>query len=449
MRRLLILTWVLILLAGCTPVTLPSQKTGGQGAQYVAAKVSRKRPGEEARAHVPDLVHGINAFATDFYRAGVRDNQENLVFSPYSIELAFSLAYAGAREDTAAQMQEVLHFLPPDTHHPAWGALGWYLSHMERPEGKEALRLHVANSVWVQQDYPLRETYLDILGRYYHVGLWKVDFIRDRERAREAINRWVQQETEGKIRELIPRGALDEMTRLVLANAIYFNGLWVHFFTGKEERPFTLVDGTPITVTMMTQKEIFPYAEGEDYQAVFLPYKLGTHVPNLLPGGESPGVEMLILLPAAGHLDEVEQRLSPEFLASLRSQAEEYLVTLKLPPFKFQSDPPLKHLLQDMGLNIPFDRKRANFQGISPRAEEFPLYISDAYHQATIDVNWRGTEAAAATGIVLIEVSGVVSDLQATMIVDRPFIFAIVERHTGVVLFMGRVMDPRGATSDG
>ncbi len=232
------------------------------------------------------------------------------------------------------------------------------------------------------------------------------------------------------------------MTRLVLANAIYFNGLWVHFFTSKEERPFTLIDGTPITVTMMTQKEIFPYTEGEDYQAVFLPYQLGARVPNLLSDRKPPGVEMLILLPAAGHLEDVEQRLSPEFLASLREQSEEYLVTLKLPPFKFRSGPPLTRLLQDMGLNIPFDGKRANFLGISPRAEKVPLYISDAFHQAIIDVNWRGTEAAAATGIVMKEVSGVVSDLQATMIVDRPFIFAIVERHTGVVLFMGRVMEP-------
>ncbi len=213
--HLWLLLFIALILGGCggaprptiNPTATPSSPS--QAVQNVVAETSWEQPGEEARARVPDLVHGINAFAADFYRALAADNQDNQVFSPYSIERTFSLAYAGAREDTAAQMQEVLYFLPQETHHPAWGALGWYLAHMEGPGGEDALRLHVADSVWVQRDYPLRETYVDILGRYYHVGLWKVDFIRARERARQAINRWVQQETEGKIQQLIPRGALD------------------------------------------------------------------------------------------------------------------------------------------------------------------------------------------------------------------------------------------------
>ncbi len=441
-QKWLSLIMAALLLAGCAlpvKVSTPSAATS----QYVVAKRKRPAPDKEARHRVPDLVQGINAFATDFYRALVQDNRENQVFSPYSIGLAFSLAYAGARGETAAQMQSVLHFLPPEAHHPAWGALGWYLGHMEHPQRENALRLHVANSAWVQKDYPLQDTYVDTLGRYYGVGVWTVDFLRERERARQAINGWVSRETEGKIQEIIPQNALDELTRLVLVNAIYFKGFWVNPFDGERQAPFTLIDGTPVTVTLMTQKELYLYTEGEEYQALFLPYQLGEYVPELLPEGAPPGVDMLILLPAPGHLSDVERRLSPQFLASLRDRAEEYVVTLELPPFKFRSSPPLKQLLMDMGLEIPFDSARADFQGISPQAKSAPIYISDAFHQAIIDVNQHGTEAAAASGIVIKEVSGIRSDKEVTMTVDHPFIFAIVERHTGVVLFLGRVMDPR------
>lgn len=440
--RLVALLLCVLLAVACARPT-PEPFPAAEGVQYVSARVSLAPPEQAARARVPELVHGLNAFAAALYRAAAEEGG-NLVFSPYSVHTAFSLAYAGARGRTAAQMQEVLRYLPQEAHHPVYGAMTWYLKQFDRESDRSSLRVHVANSAWVQKDYPLHDAYVDTIGRYYGVGMWLVDFGQNPEGARKAINGWTERETEGLIRELISPGALDPLTRLVLVNALYFQGLWVHRFVETKQEPFTLLDGSQVLVPMMHVEEVFAYAEGEDYQAIFLPYAVeGRPAQKIVPGGPEPGVDMLILLPAPGRFEAVQSRLTPEFLAALRHEATKRGVALGLPRFKFATSVPLRKLLENMGMDVPFDPMQANFEGISPQAKEAPLYVSDAFHAATIEVTEDGTVAAAATGLVIKEIAKFVPE--KTMVVDRPFLFAIVERNTGALLFLGRVVDPRAA----
>ncbi len=450
-RFILIALMLLVTLTACaaptpgSPTAPPSPSSGSAAPhpRYVVAKKMLLKPDKDAVAYVPDLVQGINAFAADFYRSVGRDNQENVVFSPYSINLAFSLAYAGARGETASQMQEVLHFLPQEAHHPAWGMLNKYMHQFEEEtDASGALRLHIINSAWVQEGYPLYDTYVNTLGRYYGIGLWLVDFIRDSEGARRAINDWAAKETSGKVQDIIPPNILNQRTRLVLVNAMHFKGLWAHPFTSTREEPFTLVDGTRVSVSMMHVDKFFSYVEGDDYQAVILPYVLGRRVSPILQAPE-PDVDMIVILPARGRQAAVEEALSPRFLQEIQDRAEKALVHLGLPRFRMSFKRPLKQVLQNMGMDIPFDPGRADFTGISPDAKVNPLFIRDAFHQAFIDVNRKGTEAAAVTAVVVELEAGPHIEKEVTMTVDRPFLFAIVERHTGVVLFLGRVMDPR------
>ena len=418
-----------LLLTACGPDTPDRDEQGTErpdaDVRLVRADARRVQAPDVTDEQVADLVRGNNEFAFEMYRE--QGGSENLVFSPYSISLAFSMAYAGARGETEAQMAQTLGYLPQETQHPAFNALDRRVSQPASADGDSGtpFQLNVANTVWGQLGYPFEGVYLDTLARHYGAGLRTVDF-EQTEAVTGEINGWVAGETEGRIKDFLSPDVIDPKTRLVLTNAIYFKGSWASKFeeSATEDGPFTLPDGEEVTVPMMRQAWKFPYAEGADYQAVRLPYK-------------GDAADMLIILPGQGSFGRVEQRLSGALLEELNGRLTESQVKLTMPRFDFETDLTLVNLMKGLGMPLPFDSYEADLSGITKKER---LFIYEALHKATITMDEKGTEAAAATAILAIPSSG--GGGPKTMTLDRPFIFAIQERETGTILFLGRVTDP-------
>ena len=381
------------------------------------------------------LVDGNTTFGLDLYR-NLSGSEGNLFFSPYSISLGMAMAYAGARGETERQMADSLGFkLPQNRLHPAFNALDLLLA--SRPKGgDDAFRLNVANSVWGQRDYSFLPEFLDSLAVNYGEDVRAADFRRDPEDARVRINGWVADETEERIRNLIPQGTLTPLTRLVLANAIYFNAAWLHAFDERatKDRPFHLLDGSQRDVAMMRQQENLRYAIGDGFQAVELPYK----------GGD---VAMTILLPESGKFEEFEGSLSGQSVRDIVESLESELVRLTMPKFEMESGFSLSDTLKAMGMPDAFDDQAANFSGMDGqlcRARgDICLLISDVLHQAFVSVDEAGTEAAAATAVIVSVTRAVgVEPDPIEVVVDRPFLLIIRHHATDTVLFVGRVLDP-------
>lgn len=254
-----------------------------------------------------------------------------------------------------------------------------------------------------------------------------VDFAADPEAARELINLWVEAQTNEKIRDLIPEGVLNELTRLVITNAVYFKAAWLSPFdpANTKNGSFTLLDGTQVEVPMMHQSSSMRAYVSQDVQAVELPYEGGTY-------------SMVALMPTAGSLDTFEQSLTAESLQDILNQLERASVTLSMPKFKFDAAFALNDALEGMGMTDAFDPMKANFSGMDGTTS---LYISSALHKAFVDVNEEGTEAAAATAVAI----GLTSapGQSYTIMLDHPFLFLIRDNATGTLLFVGRMADPR------
>ena len=243
-----------------------------------------------------------------------------------------------------------------------------------------------------------------------------------------AVNDWVAEETEDKIKDLIPKGAVNELTRLILANAIYFNGSWMHPFTesATSQEPFTLLDGTETTVDMMKMGQTgLSYVQGENFQAVSLPYL-------------SPDFSMLMLVPDEGQFSAIESTLDADHLVSILSQMQSNQVALQMPKFDFETSTNANDALTALGMSEIFDPDTADFSGIT---EEEKLYVTDVLHKATITVDESGTEAAAATAVIMGIKSAIPED-PISLVIDRPFLFLIRHEPTGTILFMGRVVEP-------
>jgi serpin B len=340
------------------------------------------------------------------------------------------MTYAGARGETAQQMADTLHFmLEQDKLHPAFNWLDTELaSRGEGAQGKdgEGFRLNIVNAIWGQKDYEFLPTFLDVLAENYGAGLRLLDFITESENSRVTINDWVSDQTEGRIKNLIPPGAIDALTRLVLTNAIYFNAAWEHPFNEKmtADGSFYLLDGGQVTVPMMKQTESFGYTEGEGYQAVELPYD----------GNE---LSMVILLPEAGQFEAFEEGLQSQQVSDIISGLQSTEVALTVPKFEFDSDFSLKDTLAEMGMPIAFSGG-ADFSGMTGNPE---LAISEVLHKAFVSVDEAGTEAAAATAVIM-RLTAVPGESSVNVTIDHPFIFLIRDIETGAILFVGRVLNP-------
>ncbi|MFN2129864.1 MAG: serpin family protein [Anaerolineae bacterium] len=413
---------ILVSVVGC------ASPAGPVAAGMLQSSMERIGAPDVDESNLEELSQANAAFALELYQV-LRKDHENLFYSPYSISVALALAYAGARGETEQQMADAMHYtLSQERLHAAFNALDQALaSRGEGAMGKDgqAFQLHVANAIWGQQDYSFLDAYLDVLALNYGAGLRLVDFVKAPEEARVTINDWVSEQTEGRIEDLIPAGAIDALTRLVLTNAIYFNAAWAKPFDEKqtEDGSFRLLDGSQVTVPMMKQVESLGYAMGKGYQAVELPYD----------GNE---LSMVILVPDEGQFDAFEDALDAGHLEAIVQDLRYVQVALSMPQFKIESSLSLADALAAMGMPAAFSDD-ADFSGMTGNHD---LAISDVVHKAFVSVDESGTEAAAATAVIMKLTAMPAEPLTVT--IDRPFIFAIRDIQTGSLLFVGRVVDP-------
>ncbi|MBN1451751.1 MAG: serpin family protein [Anaerolineales bacterium] len=284
-----------------------------------------------------------------------------------------------------------------------------------------------SNAGWAQLDYPFLQEYLDLIADNYGAGIRLADFITQAEAIRQEINDWVSDRAQGKIEDLIPQGALDAMTRMVLVNAIYFKADWQTQFDPNStvEAPFYLSGGSRVQVDMMMGgMHSLLYTSGDGYQAVELPYADGTAV-------------MDIIVPDEGTFQAFESKMDIQLLDGILSAMQPTSVELGLPKFTYTSQFNLSDSLAAMGMDTAFDPERADFSGMTGSRE---LYISDVIHKAFVAVDEEGTEAAAATAVIMKLSAAPMFDLR--LIIDRPFIFLIRDLPSGQILFVGRVLNP-------
>ena len=366
---------------------------------------------------INNVVDANNQFAFDMYQE--LETEENLFFSPYSISTAMAMVYEGAKRETKTEIKDVFYY--PEDEVLRSGNAGIY--NEINKQDKEYL-LSTANALWAQEAYPFLKSYTSNVENYYGGKVTNMDFVSESEKSRITINGWVEDQTNNKIKDLLPIGSITPLTRLVLTNAIYFKGKWVEEFDKKDTKKgdFTLESDDKIKVDMMHNTENFGYYEDEELQILEMDYK-----------GEE--LSMLVLLPKS---DISSLEVTNEKLEEWRNSLYKPEVIVSMPKFTFETKYILNGYLTNMGMPTAFSNGEADFSGMNNGVEDF--YIDLVVHQAFIKVDEEGTEAAAATAIIMCGSS--VPSEQIRFTADHPFIFIIQQKETGNILFMGKVMDP-------
>lgn len=406
-------------------------------------------------------IRGANGFTFDLFGrlsdVADEEGEPNLFASPFSVTTALAMTYAGARGTTREEMRAALRYdlgdggeaEPPDEDlHASFGELLVRLnergddvdpddlpSSYDEEDDPVPFELSIVNAVWGQEDYPFREPYLELLEQFYGAGLQEVDYVADAGGARETINEWVADRTGDRIEDLLPEGSLDEFTRLVLTNAVYFAANWAEPFEegATRQAEFATIDGESVDVPTMRNGEVnLPYGEATlragDVQAVELPYV-----------GEE--VSMLVVLPAADAFESVADAFDGEDLRSVLDALERREGSVELPRFEFESGFALRPVLEALDMVEAFDPDGADFTGMyDAESASENLFVDDVYHDTYLAVDEKGTEAAAATGVVMSADSAPMDPFE--FVANRPFLFAIRDRPTEAVLFVGRVGDP-------
>jgi serine protease inhibitor len=389
----------------------------------------------------------INDFGIDLLAHAAKP-QENTALSPYSIQIALAMTFAGAEGGTREQMAKALHYPGDSNVSSSFAALQKALVEMTNRTAKlaaeskktggpsEPITLTMANRLFGQQGYDFRPAYLAQLNETFGAPLETLDFVKSPSDAAMYINTWVEKQTRERIQNLVPENALNKDTRLVLANAVYLKAPWANEFSesATQPRPFHLAGGESADVPTMARQDSLGYAQNDDFLAVAVPYS----------GGD---LQFLVLLPdTAAGLPKLESKLTPSLLMDCARLKNEDIV-LYLPKFKLA--PPLfalRKTLEVLGMESAFDvpQGSANFNGIAPRRPNDYLYISDVFHKTFVQVDEKGTEAAAATAVVMMRATAHFEKPKPIEVrVDRPFLFAIQHRPSGACLFLGRVVDPR------
>lgn len=416
---------------GQTQPPSPSKTPGNSQTQPITVAISDKGRDTNPSSSASDqsqLVNGNTAFAFDLYQQLLSPSSGNLFYSPYSISVALSMAQAGAKGSTLSQMDQVMHYnLTGNSLYQAFNALQLALANEQKNADNPSqndFALNVVNAAWGQNGYQFLQSYLDTLAQNYGAGMRLVDFQSDPEKVRQVINDWIAQQTNQKIQNLIPQGSITELSRLVLTNAIYFNSAWLNTFNqgATQNGNFTNLDGKQSSVPMMNQQHSFGYTQGDAYQAVELPYS----------GGK---LSMLVIVPDAGQFERIETSLNPALVDSIRQKLQESSVILSMPKFKIESDVALSDILKKMGMSDAFDPSKADLSGMDGTRN---LFISDVLHKAYVSVDENGTEAAAATAVV-VGTTSMPAEV-VTLKIDRPFIFLIQDVQSGTILFVGRVV---------
>ena len=376
------------------------------------------------------VVSGNNQFAIDLYRQLADSSADNLFLSPYSVSTALAMTYAGARGNTAAQMAETLHFpLPAEELHPAMGGL---IDQMNDP-AREGYTLSVANRLWGQEGYPFLTEFLDTVETNYGAGMEEMDFFSQPEPCRQAINQWVEDQTNDKIKNLLPPDSITSDTRLVLTNAIYFLGDWQYQFDPEftTDAPFFVSPQKSVTLPTMVQEAELRYAEYDGVEVLELPYN-------------DEEISFVALLPSKiNGLATLEATLTPERLDTYIDGLTECEVAVHLPKFEMTSEFALGDTLAAMGMTDAFSPGAADFSGINGSRN---LSVSAVVHKAFIQLDEEGTEAAAATGVVVGETA--VGDPPPEFRADHPFLFLIRDNVTESILFLGRVIEPEASKVD-
>jgi serpin B len=400
---------------------------GGEAEVLAAADVPRVAGDVMAQSEV---AAASAAFALDLYRQLAKES-ENLVFSPHSVALALAMTRAGAAGVTAEELDTLLHLAGVTDPHGGFNALDQELSGRSgtyrRGDGTEAeLQLTVANALWGQRGTKFEEGFLKLLAQQYGAAMRLVDYKTDSEAARVEINKWIAEQTSGRIEDLISEGGLNSLTRLVLTNAVYLLAPWEAPFDEDGTSPgvFYLVDGSEATAELMHLYEPLRHASGDGWQAIELPYA----------GRE---LSMIVVVPDKGRFGEIEAGLSASRLDEIAAELSGTPIDLRFPKFEFRTQAGLLPALVALGLDDAVDPSRADFSGMTT---EERLFIAAVIHEAFIAVDEAGTEAAAATAVVMAASAAPSEPVQLT--VDRPFMFQIKDATTGSVLFFGRVMDP-------
>jgi serine protease inhibitor len=373
-----------------------------------------------------EVVKANNSFAFELY--GEIGSEKNQIFSPFSISSALAMTYAGARKTTAEEFVKVFHFTSDqDAFHPAYKKL---IADIESAQNED-LQISVANALWPQKKYVFLKEYLDLMKEYYGVEITYLDYKKDAEGSRLIINKWVEDKTNDKIKDLLKPGILTELTRMVLTNAIYFKGDWKNAFNedATYEAPFFLDKNEQVLAERMniTQGSV-KYMENEDLSMLELPYSKDKMSMVFILPKEKDGIEGL------------EKNLNYMNYNRWYMQMNPQKVIIGIPKFKIDFYIDLSEVLKAMGLETAFTGN-ANFSGMTGIED---LKIDKVIHKAFIEVNEAGTEAAAATAVIMIEKTSAISPPPPkAFIADHPFIYIIKDNKTGAILFMGKVMNPK------
>jgi serpin B len=402
--------WIAVLLAG-----------------VLAAGASEASAGKPAEPDEVALVRGNNEFAFDLY-ARLRATDGNVFFSPYSISSALAMTQAGARGPTARQMSGTLRFpTDGDRLHRAFATVARDVIGGARG----GVELHIANGLWTQTGLPILPAFQATVTNLYRAEVTPLDFMRAPETARMRINAWVEQQTRDRIKDLVPEDVIKPDARVVLTNAIYFKGAWQYAFpeAGTRNGPFTLATGAAVgDVPLMNQRGRFRYLDGGTFQALELPYDAGAQ-------------SMIVFLPArADGLPELEKTLTAAHMTDYLARMTLDDVSVTLPRFKLTAAFQLKDALVALGMPLAFSAAKADFSGITTAQR---LALSAVIHKAYVDVNEKGTEAAAATAAVLVTTSAGPRESSRVFRADHPFLIVIRDNRTGSLLFAGRLVHPQ------
>jgi serpin B len=425
-----ILCMIVVGLSGCLG---PNQEKPAAPTQIASQTPTPGETGQHTGAE-KSVVEANNKFAFASYselRKDAFNNNKTLFYSPFSISSALAITYEGARGTTADEIRSVF-FFPSDDNQRRMG-----YEQLNKGINQENSRytLKTANALWAEKTYRFLPEYMNTARMYYRANATNLDFINQPENSRLTINTWIEDQTNNKIRDLIPGGAINPLTRLVITNAVYFKGLWAQPFDKNETRDelFTISQGKTVPVKMMVKNDTdayFRYMENDALQVLELPYATGNN----------KQVSMLVILPRNYDLASVEESLTPEKLASLKNASYRQRVHVMFPKFKLDTKFNLSGTLKLLGMSAAFT-ENADFSGMDGSRN---LFIGDIIHQAFIEVNEEGTEAAAAT-VVVMNVMAIRNEPPIPVFrADHPFIFIIQDNENGNILFMGRVIDPNG-----
>lgn len=411
---------VLAFLTPLGPVGVAAEDTGKTEDEPAPVVSAALRHAEQQA-----LVAGNTTFAFELYQA-LRRRGRNLAFSPYSISLALSVVYSGSRGMTSEEMARTLHWGPFGDHVPRiFGTVNSDLANRGKgsvTEEGETPKLRLANSLWAQERYAFHQSFLDGLKLNFSTWLQCADFAGAPDASRKTVNRWVSRQTDGKIEELLPLGAISPLTRLMVAGAMTFSGTWAHQFDERSTRDssFHLLNGRHVVAPMMDQITSLPYIETEAVQAVELPY-FGNQF------------SMVVLLPAPGEFEAFASVLTADRVAAILGQLTPQLIRIQMPRFEFSSSLQLTSALRSLGMRRAFVLGLADFRGMANTQE---LFLGEIYHETLISVDEAGTFAAVSTALPMVGATAPVIKL------DRPFIFLIRDMETGSILLVGEVLNP-------